>query len=298
MSENYKQILLITVFLGISLIACGNPNPAAEGLTPVPTFAQSGKATLLPVLQIEAQSQSMTAQDEAALGAPIYLQHCSTCHGLFGEGADGPALRNNAFINPDNTQEITDTIANGRADTNMPAWLQNRGGPLLLNEIDTVVTYLLTLQEVTPLPTPTPKPPEPTEAPPPPNAPTPEPALPSNPGGPGAAINITGDSNTGEGEFGMFCAVCHGPQGREEVGLPNPGSEDGIVPELNPIDPTIHNQDAKPFAANVDLFIEHGSVPSGSNPWLIMPAFGDSKMLTDQQIADIIAYVLLLNGVK
>ena len=41
--------------------------------------------------------------------------------------------------------------------------------------------------------------------------------------------------------------------------------------------------------------MEHGSTPSGSNPQLTMPAWGDQKKLTDQQIADVIAYVMSLN---
>ncbi len=82
------------------------------------------------------------------------------------------------------------------------------------------------------------------------------------------------------------------------MGVPNPGSEDGSVPPLNPIDPTIANSNASTFFTNVDLFVEHGSEPDGDNPKIVMPAFGDGKMLTPQQIADIIAYVLSLNGVK
>ena len=41
--------------------------------------------------------------------------------------------------------------------------------------------------------------------------------------------------------------------------------------------------------------IEHGAKPAGSNPERSMPAFGDRKMLTPQQIADVIAYIISLN---
>ena len=36
------------------------------------------------------------------------------------------------------------------------------------------------------------------------------------------------------------------------------------------------------------------------NPWpvIVMPSFGDSRMLTDQEIADLIAYVISLNTLK
>ena len=82
------------------------------------------------------------------------------------------------------------------------------------------------------------------------------------------------------------------------MGIPNPGSDDGSVPALNPIDPTIASSDPGVFAVNVDLFIEHGSIPEGPNPLIMMPSFGDDGMLTDQQIADLIAYVMYINGVE
>ncbi len=116
---------------------------------------------------------------------------------------------------------------------------------------------------------------------------------PSNPGGPGEAVNLTGDATAGADIFTTNCAVCHGDQGKG--GVANPGSDDGTVPPLNPIDPGLVNADAKVFAKNIDLFIEHGSKPEGSNPEKSMIAFGDQKILTPQQIADVIAYIISLN---
>jgi mono/diheme cytochrome c family protein len=120
-------------------------------------------------------------------------------------------------------------------------------------------------------------------------------ARPSNPGGPGPAINLTGDAKSGAQIFADNCQICHGVQGKG--GNPNPGSTDGTIPSLNPIDPTIANADYKTFATNVDLFIEHGSRPEGINPTFSMPAWGDEKKLTPQQIADVIAYIISLNPV-
>ncbi|HEY3343124.1 MAG TPA: c-type cytochrome, partial [Anaerolineae bacterium] len=89
---------------------------------------------------------------------------------------------------------------------------------------------------------------------------------------------------------------CHGDAGKG--GVSNPGSTDGTVPALNPIDSTLVNADAKVFASNIDLFIEHGSTPGGTKPENVMKAFGDQKLLTSQQIADVIAYVISLNPAK
>ncbi len=142
----------------------------------------------------------------------------------------------------------------------------------------------------TPVPTPTPAAsPTPTE----------EPARP-NPDNEktGAAIGLTGDVANGKAIFVANCQKCHGPDGTGSVA--NPGSDDGTVPPLNPIDETLKNPDPKIFATNLDLFIEHGSTPAGTKPTLLMPAWGDGpvapyKQLAPQEIADVIAYVMSLN---
>jgi len=118
-------------------------------------------------------------------------------------------------------------------------------------------------------------------------------AKPSNPGGPGEAVNLTGDATAGATVYVDQCEKCHGTDGK--VGVQNPGSADGTVPPLNPIDSTMVSADAKTFATNIDLFIEHGSTPEGDNPEKTMPALGDQKKLSPQQIADVIAYVISLN---
>lgn len=118
-------------------------------------------------------------------------------------------------------------------------------------------------------------------------------ARPSNPGGTGPAVDITGDANSGKQIFAANCQLCHAAEGKG--GNPNPGATDGGIPPLNPIDPTLISSDYKTFAGNLDLFIEHGSTPEGTNPTFSMPAWGDKKALTPQQIADVIAYVISLN---
>ena len=118
-------------------------------------------------------------------------------------------------------------------------------------------------------------------------------ARPSNPGGPGQAVTLTGDAKLGEKIFTATCVGCHGALGKG--GTPNPGSDDGTIPPLNPIDETMHSKDYKTFAGNLDLFIQHGSTPEGPKPAITMPAWGDKQSLTQQQIADVIAYIIHLN---
>lgn len=118
-------------------------------------------------------------------------------------------------------------------------------------------------------------------------------ARPSNPGGPGPAIDLTGNIDNGKKIFVANCQICHGEEGKG--GFPNPGTTDGTVPPLNPIDPTLVNPDYRTFATNLDLFLEHGSVPEGTEPVRSMPAWGDRGALTPQEIADVIAYLISLN---
>ena len=304
-----KQLIVAFVLLAIFLSACGTPNPQPPGLTPVPTLA--GRAVLTPVSSVQPAGGggptietgvpatggvTSGAQANAAIGAAIFLNNCSPCHGNQGQGVDAPALRNNQYVGTTNPQDIAAVVANGLPNSEMPAWLQNNGGPLNSNEIGDVVAYIKTLQGVSPVATEAPQPEEPTATPPPAGSPTEEPARPSNSGEAGNALKLVGNPDNGRPEFGLYCAACHGPEGVQ--GIPNPGSDDGSVPELNPIDPTIVSQDPKTFAYNLDLFIEHGSVPEGPAPLIAMPAFGDHKLLSDQQIIDIITFVIKLNGVN
>ncbi len=300
MSIRTLIIIVAIPILAIGLAACSSPNPQPLGLTPIPTLAAGAEPTLVPVLQVASsatRSAPVTSTlADAALGAPIFLKNCSPCHGAQGEGVVGPALRNSQYIQTAGDQAVFQTIAEGRPGTKMPAWLQMNGGPLDETQITAVIAYLHRLQNVAPLPTETPSPPEPTGTPLPPNAPTPAPAQPSISGQPGTAASMTGSADGGKALFGKYCAACHGPEGVQ--GVSNPDSDDGTVPTLNPIDPTIANADPKVFAANIDRFIEHGSVPSGPSPLIMMPAFGDGHLLTNQQIADIIAYLIALNQAR
>jgi mono/diheme cytochrome c family protein len=115
-------------------------------------------------------------------------------------------------------------------------------------------------------------------------------------GPPAEAATHIGDWNQGETLFAKNCQSCHGPQGTGKV--PNPGSNDGTVPPLNPIDPELANKNPSVFAANIDRIIQHGSIPDGSHPVLFMPNWGDSKNLSQKEIADLESYIMHLNGVR
>jgi hypothetical protein len=108
-------------------------------------------------------------------------------------------------------------------------------------------------------------------------------------------VSIIGSADHGELLFEQTCTACHGQRGSGKV--PNPGSSDGSVPSLNPVDKDIFNADPKMFAETIDRYIQHGSRPEGPSPSLVMLPFGDTRALTQQQIADVEVYVMKLNGV-
>jgi len=234
---------------------------------------------------------------DPAKGEAIFKATCYACHGVNGEGTDrAPALNSQALLAQFDDAWFHQTIADGRPSKGMPTW----GLVLSPAQISSVVAYIRSWQTGAPVavaatPTTAPSTPIPqvqatAEV-----SPTEEIARPSNGNlTPGAAVNLVGDSASGAKIFVENCQKCHGEQGKG--GVDNAGSTDGTVPPLNPIDDTLVSQDLKTFATNIDLFIEHGSVPEGDNPKLVMDAWGDRAKLTPQQIADVITYVMGLNG--
>jgi mono/diheme cytochrome c family protein len=232
--------------------------------------ARSSSPTPPPTPAAAPSSPGAGPIQPAALGAPLYLLNCSPCHGARGQGVDAPPLADNAYIQNADDPTLARTLATGFPGTEMPAWLRDNGGPFTQGQIQMVVAYLRTLQPAANVPGPT--------------------ATPSD------ATTPPGDAGAGKVVFGTYCAVCHGPQGVQ--GLPNPGTDDGSVPALNPIDPEFAGASTAEFAANLADIVTHGSVPPGDQPLIVMPPFGDGLMLTDQQMADVIAYVIELNSGK
>ena len=320
-----------TFFACGSSLNCANGVPTAEH-TAIPSLIA---ATLPPINeQVAAVATSGPAGTQAASSVPrpsnpggpgtavtltgnvdsgktLFAANCATCHGAEGKGGnpnpgstDGtiPALNpiDPLLIDPDNSVFRTNvdlfvehgSTPEGASPTfSMPAW----GDKNLLTpqQIADVIAYVVSLNPAVPAAQgtgttvaagPTQSEPEPTE----------EVARPSNPGGQGQAVDLTGDPKSGEQIFTANCQICHNAAGKG--GNPNPGSVDGTIPPLNPIDTTLKSPDYKTFAGNLDLFLEHGSTPEGPSPTFSMPAWGDKKQLTPQQIADVIAYVIGLNG--
>ncbi len=235
--------------------------------------------------------RSLPPKGDVDRGREIFGSICAVCHGDNGVGTDtAPALDDPQKLSQFDDAWYRDTIAKGRPAKGMPTW-----GTVLSPQQTSDLIALIDLWRISP-PSPTPTPtltPSATVTSTETTTTTEEVARPSNPGGAGPALSLTGDPIAGAQIFTDNCQKCHGPEGVGNVS--NPGSTDGTIPPLNPIDQTMVSTDTSTFAYNIDLFVEHGSTPEGPNPKEKMPAWGDEKKLTPQQIADVIAYLVGLN---
>ncbi len=284
----------------ITFYSAVTPGPAAV-TTEVPTVASTAAPTSAPTDTPQASAGSEIARPsnpggpgaavdltgDAAAGKAVFETNCVKCHAAEGKGGIANAGSDDGTVPPLNP--IDSTLVDNDYKTfatnldlflehgstpsgpspifSMPAW--GDSGKLKPQQIADIIAYVISLN------------------------PPPEIARPSNPGGPGPAADLTGDPMAGKAVFEANCVKCHAEEGKG--GVANAGSDDGTVPPLNPIDSTLVDSNYKTFATNLDLFLEHGSTPSGPSPIFSMPAWGDSGKLKPQQIADVIAYVISLN---
>jgi cytochrome c oxidase cbb3-type subunit 3/ubiquinol-cytochrome c reductase cytochrome c subunit len=125
-------------------------------------------------------------QDPVAHGAELYGRMCAVCHGAHGEGYK--ADHATALAQPDFLASVSDeylgfAIAMGRTGTTMSAWFHDAGGPLNVQDIYAIISFLRTWQK------------------------TPPAALDEKP--------PQGDPGRGKAIFARECERCHGPNGPE-----------------------------------------------------------------------------------
>ena len=199
------------------------------------------------------------------VGATLFAQNCSVCHGQFGEGGPNlsragdiiPPISTSEYLNTRDDTTIRNIVSQGQPNFGMSPFGEENGGPLDDTQLDALVTFMRSWEDNPPVDepptfeTPTPLPtPEVT-------APTPEPI----------------PSLTGGQLYAIACSSCHGAQGEGDVG-----------PALN----TQEFQDAYDNQTLFDTISEgHSATP--------MVAWGDS--LSDEQIQLLVNYVRVLGGV-
>ena len=257
---------------------------------------------------------SQSAQEGATLTGSL---GCTGCHSINGTGGSvGPDLSNESRQGRSRVW-LMDQIRDPKShnpNTIMPPYPS-----LTQQQLNQIVDYLQSLGTANPAgegattvsppirATPYPAPPlrQSPVSPPPATSPPSKPSgaihglgpLPSgsSPGPPGRAAFVIGSEGPGAVLFRLYCASCHGPEGKG--GIPNPGSAGGEIPPLNPIDRRFYSSDPQTFATNVDRVLQYGSIPKGPMPEKQMLVFGETNSLTQEEIADLEAYILERNGV-
>ena len=277
--------------------------PTQGAVTSSPS-AVAGEPTELTIARPSNPGDPGPAVDlpgKADTGKQIFVANCQLCHAAEGKGGNPNPGSTDGTIPPLNPIDSTLMSSDYKTYTtnldlflehgstpegtnptfSMPAWGDKKA--LTPQQIADVIAYVISLNPDTNASAT--------------SAPTPlggvDIARPSNSGGPGPAVNLPGNVDAGKQIYVTNCQLCHAAEG--QGGNPNPGSTDGTIPPLNPLDQTLISVDAKTYATNLDLFLEHGSTPAGTNPTFSMPPWGDKGALTPQQIADVIAYVISLN---
>lgn len=69
----------------------------------------------------ESRPARWVAGDRTA-GARLYQENCAACHGEKGQGVEGPALANRAFLASATDDYLVETIRRGRRETSMPSF--------------------------------------------------------------------------------------------------------------------------------------------------------------------------------
>lgn len=285
----------LAVYAGIILFltVIGYLSPGYAEMPSVPEQSSQGKPHQSAPVQAmpDIAKPETTGQKDAAAALPgadlIKSSGCLACHSIHGEGGTvGPALSLQTLKGRDR-KWLVDQLMDPKShnpDSIMPSFSKLPG-----TQVNEIVDYLMVLagnkasqlaslpaggtRESSPLAT----------------ASGPSAKL------PGQAAYVIGSAENGALLFKQKCSTCHGQQGAG--GMMNPGADEGKVPALNPAAEDLFNSDPRTFARNVDIFIQHGSVPKGPQPVIKMPPFGDSHALTQQEIANLEAYVLGLNSI-
>ena len=100
---------------------------------------------LEPANRDEAREQLI--EDLAVQGEELYAGQCAACHGDMGlNGQIGPSLNSKQFLEAASDGQITSLISVGVPGSQMGAYSLDFGGPLTLEQITAITTYLRSLE--------------------------------------------------------------------------------------------------------------------------------------------------------
>ena len=79
-------------------------------------------------------------------GDTLFQFNCVACHGEQGLGGSAPALNSQQFLTAADDEQIASLIAVGIPGSQMSAYSLDYGGPLTLEQINALTTYLRSLE--------------------------------------------------------------------------------------------------------------------------------------------------------
>jgi cytochrome c oxidase cbb3-type subunit 3/ubiquinol-cytochrome c reductase cytochrome c subunit len=117
--------------------------------------------------------------------ATLYQQNCAGCHGQDGKGNTALALANPVYWSIASDDTIRRVTASGIRGSLMPAFAKSAGGALTDQQIEILVDEMRTRWGKV-----------------------------KEPGAPAYAATEPGDAVRGAAAYAIFCAACHGPEGK------------------------------------------------------------------------------------
>ena len=117
----------------------------------------------------------------------LYAKNCAGCHGPDGKGGAAISLADPVYLAVADDATILRVTANGVPGTSMPAFAQHAGGMLIDNQINVIVKGIRAWAKPDAL-----------------GGAQPPPYVAQNPG----------DAKRGAAAYGVYCASCHGADGR------------------------------------------------------------------------------------
>lgn len=97
-----------------------------------------------------AEARDLQLQSLQGQGKDLFQLNCSSCHGLNGEGALGPALNSQQFLQASTDRQTELLISVGVPGSTMGAYSQDFGGPLTSEQIKALATFIRSWEENAP----------------------------------------------------------------------------------------------------------------------------------------------------
>ena len=97
----------------------------------------------------EASPMAAMTEDDLSAGKDLFVVHCGRCHGMLGEGGEGPSLKRPRLANAPNDDRLIEVIQEGIQGTGMP-------GTWSMNDLETLqlAAYVRSLGRLPPEPLP------------------------------------------------------------------------------------------------------------------------------------------------